>query len=178
MTHAEAAPLERAQQLAGGAATVAVVAAILIVIGAIGREVVSPAVEVLRNREVTPDLQGVAAIINAVGVFWLMALPSFLLAGALLDLSKVLDEYGKGQFFTLKASAHVRKAGEGAIWALAFKTLISPTLVSWITHEGRGFIWHMEPFDLGLIAFAAFVMVLGRVLEAAAKIKAENDEIV
>ena len=29
-----------------------------------------------------------------------------------------------------------------------------------------------------LIAFAAFVMVLGRVLEAAARIKEENDEIV
>ena len=177
MTQAAAAPLERAQQLAGGAATVAVVAAVMIVLGAVAGEV-DPVIMALRNREVTPDLQGVANLINAVGVFWLMALPSFLLAGALLDLSKVLDEYGKGQFFTLKASAHVRKAGEGAIWALVFKIVASPTIVSWITHEGRGFIWNMEPFDLGLIAFAAFVMVLGRVLEAAAKIKAENDEIV
>lgn len=178
MTEAAVAPLERAQKLAGGAATFAVVAAILIVIGAVGREVVGPAAEVLRNREVTPDLAGVAAIINAVGVFWIMALPSFLLAGALLDLSRVLDEYGKGQFFTLRASAGVRKAGEAAIWALAFNIVISPTLYSWITHEGRGFIWNMEPFDLGLIAFAGFVMVLGRVLEAAAGIKQENDEIV
>jgi hypothetical protein len=178
MTEAAVAPLERAQKLAGGAATFAVIAAIMIAISAIGREVVGPAVEVLRNRELTPDLRGAAAIINAVGVFWIMALPSFLLAGALLDLSRVLDEYGKGQFFTLRASAGVRKAGEGAIWALAFKIVISPTLVSWITQQGRGFIWNMEPFDLGLIAFAGFVMVLGRVLEAAARIKAENDEIV
>jgi hypothetical protein len=36
----------------------------------------------------------------------------------------------------------------------------------------------MEPFDVGLIAFAAFVAVLGRVLEEAARIKAENDQIV
>lgn len=50
--------------------------------------------------------------------------------------------------------------------------------MSWITQEGRGFIWQMEAFDIGLTAFAAFIMVLGRVLEAAAKIKAENDEIV
>lgn len=177
MTQAAAAPLERAQQLAGGAATVAVVAAVLIVLAAVAGEV-DPVIEVLRNREVTPDLQGVANLINAVGVFWLYALPGFLLAGALLDLSKVLDEYSKGQFFTLKASAHLRKAGEGAIWALVFKVVASPTIVSWITHEGRGFIWHMEAFDLGLLAFGAAVMVLGRVLEAAAKIKAENDEIV
>ncbi|MFZ4122852.1 MAG: DUF2975 domain-containing protein [Caulobacterales bacterium] len=177
MTQAAAAPLERAQQLAGGAATVAVVGAVLIALAAVAGEV-DPVITTLRNREVTPDLQGIANLIKAVGVFWLMALPSFLLAGALLDLSKVLDEYGKGQFFTLKASVHVRKAGEGAIWALVFKIVASPTIVSWITQEGRGFIWQMEAFDIGLIAFAAFVMVLGRVLEAAAKIKAENDEIV
>lgn len=172
------APLERAQKLAGGAATFAVIAAITIVIGAVGREVVAPAAEVLRSREVTPDLNGVFALINAVGVFWVLALPSFILAGALLDLSRVLEEYGKGQFFTLRASAGVRKAGEAAIWALAFKIVISPTLYGWITQEGRGFIWNFEPFDLGLVAFAAFVMVLGRVLEAASALKAENDEIV
>ncbi|UPT61457.1 MAG: DUF2975 domain-containing protein [Hyphomonadaceae bacterium JAD_PAG50586_4] len=177
MTQAAAVPLERAQQLAGGASTVAVVGAVLIVLAAVAGEV-DPVIMAARNREVTPDLLGAAALISAVGVFWLMALPSFLLAGAMLDLSKVLDEYGKGRFFTLRASAHVRKAGEGAIWALVFKILASPTILSWITHEGRGFIWHIEPFDLGLFAFAAAVMVLGRVLEAAAKIKAENDEIV
>lgn len=177
MTEAALAPLQRAQQLAGGAATVAVVAAVLIALGAVAQGV-SPALNVFATREVTPDLQGAAAVINAIGIFWIIVLPSFLLAGALLDLSKVLDEYGKGQFFTLRASSHVRKAAEGALWALGFKIVGSPTLLSWVTHEGRGFIWHMEPFDLGLIAFAAFVAVLGRVLEAAARIKAENDEIV
>lgn len=177
MTEAAAAPLERAQHLAGGAATVAVVAAVLIALGAVAQGV-SPALNVFATRDATPDLQGAAAVINAIGVFWIVVLPSFLLGGSLLDLSKVLDEYGKGQFFTHRASAHVRKAGEGALWALGFKIVGSPTLLSWITQEDRGFVWRMEPFDLGLIAFAAFVMVLGRVLEAAAKIKAENDEIV
>ncbi len=177
MTQEAAAPLERAQQLAGGAATLAVVAAVLIALGAVAQGV-APAVNVFAAQEVTSSLAGVGTVINAIGVFWIIVLPSFLLGGALLDLSKVLDEYGKGQFFTLRASAHVRKAGEGALWALGFKIVGSPTILSWITQEGRGFIWHMEPFDLGLIAFAAFVMVLGRVLEAAAKIKAENDEIV
>jgi hypothetical protein len=178
MSEAAVAPLARAQQLAGGAATVAVVGAVLIALSAVAGEVVVPAAEHFRTQEVTPDLRGALSLFNAVAVFWILALPSLLLAGALLDLSKVLDEYGKGQFFTLKASAGVRKAGEGALWALAFKIVISPTLFSWITQEGRGFLWRMETFDLGLVAFAAFVMVLGRVLEAAARIKAENDEIV
>jgi hypothetical protein len=178
MTEAALAPLERAQKLAGGAATVAVVGAILIAIGAVAREIVPPAAEALRSGEVTPDLAGVLNFIRPVGAFVILAVPGLILAGALLDLSKVLDEYGAGRFFTLKASAGVRKAAEAALWALAFKVLISPTVFSWITQEGRGFIWHFEPFDLGLMAFAAFVAVLGRVLEAAARIKEENEQIV
>jgi hypothetical protein len=177
MTEAAVAPLARAQQLAGGAATVAVVGAVLIALGAVA-EGASPALDTLRNTEVTPDLRGALEVLKAFAVFWVLALPSFFLAGALLDLSKVLDEYGKGQFFTLRASAGVRKAAEGALWALGFKIVGSPTIYSWITHEGRGVIWHMEPFDLGLIGFAAFVAVLGRVLEAAARIKEENEQIV
>jgi hypothetical protein len=177
MTEAALAPLQRAQQLAGGAAVAAVVGAILIALGAVA-DGASPALARLTAQEVTFDLPSVLATINALAIFWVVALPSFLLAGALLDLSKVLDEYGKGHFFTLKASAGIRKAAEGALWALGFKVVGSPTIVNWITQEGRGFIWHFEPFDLGLIGFAAFVAVLGRVLEAAARIKEENDEIV
>ncbi|MEZ5961052.1 MAG: DUF2975 domain-containing protein [Hyphomonadaceae bacterium] len=177
MTEAALAPLQRAQQLAGGAATAAVVGAILIALGAVA-DGASPALDALARQQVTFDLRGLLDLVRVVGLFTVVALPSFLLAGALLDLSQVLDEYGKGQFFTLKASAGVRKAAEGALWALAFKIVASPTIYSWITQEGRGFIWHFEPFDLGLLAFAAFVAVLGRVLEAAARIKEENDEIV
>ena len=90
----------------------------------------------------------------------------------------ITREHHPEQKGVTETSTHVRKAGEGALWALGFKIVGSPTLLSWVTHEGRGFTWHFEPFDLGLIAFAAFVAVLGRVLEAAARIKEENDEIV
>ncbi|MFO1017310.1 MAG: DUF2975 domain-containing protein [Hyphomonadaceae bacterium] len=178
MTEAATAPLDRARKLADGAATVAVVGAILIAIGAVTQSIVPPAVQAIRSAEVTMDIHGALALIRAIAVSSVLAVPSFLLAGALLDLSKVLEEYGAGRFFTIRASVGVRNAAEYALWALAFKVLISPTLYSWITHEGRGFIWHFETFDLGLMAFAAFVAVLGRVLEAAARIKQENDEIV
>jgi hypothetical protein len=177
MSAVAAAPLERAQKLAGGAATLAVIAAILIAIGGFA-DVAAPAARRLLEGEVTLSLRGLLSFIGAVATFLLLAAPAFLLAGALFELSAVLDEYGKGQFFTLRASAGVRKAAEAALWAMAFKIVISPTLYSWITQEGRGFVWRMEPFDLGLIAFAAFVMVMGRVLEAAARIKQENDAIV
>lgn len=178
MTDAATAPLERAQKLADGAATVAVVAAVIVAFGVLSGDVTMPAADALRSQTIAPDLRGMLNLFNVIAVFSVLAAPSLLLACALWDLSRVLGEYSKGQFFTLGASAGVRTAAEWAIWALAFKITISPTVYSWITHEGRGFIWHFELFDLGLVAFAAFVMVLGRVLEAAARIKAENDEIV
>jgi hypothetical protein len=178
MTEAAASPLKRAQTLAEWASTGAIVAAVVISIGAVTNEIIAPGLGLVREAQVTPDLAGVLLVLRTILAHSLLAAPSLLLAWALLDLGAVADEYSKGQFFTLKASAGVRKAGEGALWALAFKIVISPTVFSWITHEGRGFIWHFETFDLGLVVFAAFVMVLGRVLEAAARIKAENDEIV
>jgi hypothetical protein len=178
MTEAAIPPLERAQKLAGGAATFAVIAAILIAIGAAAQVVAAGWVEAVQEQQLRPDWRGALNLARHIATFAVLAIPSFLLVDALLGLSRVLDEFGKGQFFTLRASLGVRKAGESALWALAFKILISPTVFSWITHEGRGIVWHMEPFELGLIAFAAFVMVLGRVLEAAARIKEENDQIV
>lgn len=178
MTNAAAQPLQRAQNLAERAGTVAIIAAVLIVLETVARELVGPALDIFRRAEFTPDWRGVLALFNTILAHGFLAAPGFLLAGALYELAGVLDEYGKGQFFTLRASAGVRKAGESALWALAFKVVISPTVFSWLTGDGRGLIWRFETFDLGLVAFAAFVMVLGRVLEAAARIKAENDEIV
>ncbi|MGE0740929.1 MAG: DUF2975 domain-containing protein [Hyphomonadaceae bacterium] len=177
MTEVAASPLDRARKLGETASVVATIAAVIIVVTTVVN-LAGPAAGALREQKVTLDLAGLSSLGLIVLRHVILAVPNFLLAGAIYELSKVLDEYGKGQFFTLRASVAVRKAGEDALWALAFKILISPTVYAWVTHEGRGFIWHYEPFDLGLVAFAAFVMVLGRVLEAAARIKAENDQIV
>ena len=119
MTEAAMAPLDRAQKLAGGAAIFAVVAGVLIILGAAADQVAMPAVVALRSQEVTPDWRGALTLLNVVGSFLVLALPSFMLAGALFELSQVLDEYGKGQFFTLKASVGIRKAAESALWAMA-----------------------------------------------------------
>jgi len=178
MAEAAAAPLDRAQKLAQTASTVAVVVAIIIVVTTFARDIAGPTLDSLRSAEVTPDLRGALALLKALAVIPIVVAPNLLLAGAVYELSKVLDEYGKGQFFTLRASVGVRKAGEDALWALAFKIVISPTVYAWVTGEPGGVRWNYESFDLGLIAFAAFVAVLGRVLEAAARIKQENDEII
>lgn len=177
MSAAIAAPLARAQKLAAAAATIAVIAAVLLAITA-ALDVFAPGLRQLRSAG--PGWEGVSDIIRIVGAHLLLALPSFLLAGACLDLSRVLSEYAEGRFFTARAAAGVRKAGEGILWAMAFQCVLSPTLASIVSEggQGRNFTVRFETFDLGLIALGFFVMVMGRVLQAAAAIKAENDEIV
>lgn len=176
-------PLERARKLAGVASVLAVVAVVLILVTAL-LDVLAPALRdviapMLRGEGgLTFDGAGLRQLIRVLGASLISAAPSFLLAGALGELCKVLKEYEHGRFFSLGAALGVRMTGEWALWALGFKILLAPTLLGYVTGEGRGFVLHFETFDLALIAFAAFVMLMGRVLEAAAAIKAENEEIV
>lgn len=177
MNTAVAAPLQRAQKLAQASSTVAVIAAIMLVITA-ALDVAAPGLRAVPD--LTRGWEGTLALINIVGAQLLLALPSFILAGVCFDLSRVLREYAAGRFFTRRASAGVRKAGEGILWAMAFQCVLSPTLYSIVAEgaRGRAFSVRFETFDLGLIALGFFIMVMGRVLQAAAALKAENDEIV
>lgn len=178
MPQTAVAPLDRARQLAGASSVVAVVAVIMILLATVLADLLAPAWRAWRSGDVTLDWAGLAALTRLLGPHLLEAGPNLLLAGALGELWKVLSEYEQGRFFTLKAALGVRMTGEWALWALGFKVLISPTLLGYVVGEGRGFVMNFETFDLGLMAFAAFVMLVGRVLEAAAAIKSENDEIV
>lgn len=177
MNTAIAAPLARARKLAEGSGVVAVIAAILLIVLAV-IEVGAPALVALRD--LPPGWQGAASMINLVGGRLLLAAPAILLAWVCLDLHRVLDEYAAGRFFTLRASVGVRKAGEGLLWAMAFKCAISPWLYAIVIEGQRGGPppVRFETFDFGLIALGFFVTVMGRVLQAAAALKAESDEII
>jgi len=177
MPEAAVAPLERAQKLAGAAAAAAVVAAILISIAALGGSVLAPVAREMRDTVITPDLEGAVALLNVILVNVLAVAPSLLLAGALLDLQKIMQEYEQGRFFTAKASTGVRKLGEALLWALAAKVAIVPTLLFYITGEGRMGL-QFEIFDMGLAVISVFILLMGRVLEAATALKAENEQII
>ncbi|HRO02752.1 MAG TPA: DUF2975 domain-containing protein [Terricaulis sp.] len=177
MNTAIAAPLARAQQLAQASSVVAVIAAIMLAITA-ALDVAAPGLRALPD--LAPGLEGTLALLHILGAQAILALPSFILAGVCFDLSRVLRAYAAGHIFTRRASAGVRKAGEGILWAMAFKCLLSPALYSIVAEHARGNVFNLrfETFDLGLIALGFFIMVMGRVLQAAAALKAENDEIV
>jgi len=98
-------------------------------------------------------------------------------AAAVIMLQPVLVEYNEGRFVSDKASAAFQLAGLSAFAAFFLKTLVSPLGISLL--GGPPFAWRFDPFDIALMVFAASVIMIGGVLDAAVtSLKAENDQIV
>ncbi len=103
--------------------------------------------------------------------------PAAAAAAAVMMLQPVLVEYHEGRFVSDKASAAFQLAGLSALAAFFLKMLISPLAISLL--GGAPFAWRFDPLDIALMVFAASVMMIGAVLDAAAaSLKAENDQIV
>jgi hypothetical protein len=166
------APLSRAQKLASGAGAWVTVGIVVLVATTVAEQIGAPLLEGFGENPKWQD------VVRTLAGNLVLAMPSILLACALWELKKVLDEYERASFFTHRASRAVRHAGEWALWALGYKIIAAQTLYGFITQTSRRIEINFESFDLGLIAFAGFVMLVGRVLEAATAIKKENDEIV
>lgn len=169
--------LSSVRGLAATASTFALVATILILLGVVWAHGVRPVIEALRTMRAEPAL-GPFWVLQVIGPQLILALPSFLLMDTLGAFRRGLDEYAAGRFFTEKSGRAIVRAGDTAIAAIVAYVLVAPTLYGWVVGEGRGLKLEFENFHLGFVAFAIGVSCIGRVLVAAAAIKAENDEIV
>ena len=72
--------------------------------------------------------------------------------------------------------------GDWLLYAAILSALITPTLQMWVSDGFRGFDWRLEAQDLVLAGLGLLLSLIGRVVrnvvEVAAALKAENDEIV
>ena len=100
-----------------------------------------------------------------------------LFVAALAQLARALKEFEAGRFFTPTSYRAVRRAGVDAAWALVAKIVMVPTLLAWVRDAGS-FACNFEIAALALAAFLVFIAAVGRVLEIAAAVQAENDAIV
>jgi hypothetical protein len=116
--------------------------------------------------------------VRALAPLYISILPAALFVAALAKLSHALKEFEAGRFFAPSSCRAVRQAGVDAAWALVAKVVMVPTLLVWVRREGGSFAWNFELSDLALAAFLVFVAAVGRVLEIAAAVQAENDAIV
>ena len=176
MTLDASAPLERARSVAATSRILAAFAILFILLNVIWIHGVVASIEALRNLDHAPML-GPFWVFGAIAPQALLALPSLLLIGALEKLRDALKEYEEGRAFSIASAHAVRLSGQYAALALVAKVALAPVLRS--IFEGR-YRWEFnyETTDLAWFAFALFVFALGRVLEAASAIKAENDQIV
>jgi|CXWL01.1.fsa_nt_gi hypothetical protein len=124
-----------------------------------------------------PDGASFLESVRVLAPIWVSVLPAIFFMSALWQLRRALREYAKGEFFSPRSARAVRRAGEEAFVALLAQILIAPTIISWL-EGGRHLNLNFELTDLALVAFVLFVAAVGRVLDLAAVIKAENDQIV
>lgn len=159
------------------ASLLALFASIMLIVTAVVSFFVMPAIEYLRTLRVEPAL-GPFWIFEVVARQFFAALPFFLFADAMAALRRALKEYGEGRFFSEVAGAAVSRSGTIVLAAMAFKTALTPTIQQSIEAASFSLRFDFDLFDLGIVAFAVFVAAVGRVLDAAAAIKAENDQII
>lgn len=107
------------------------------------------------------------------------AVPASLLVWAVVGAGSLLTEYEKGRFLSKTASAGLKQVGVWALAALVGNIFVVPLLSRALMGEPWLETLRFRPFDLGVLFFAAFILIVGEVIEAAARaLKAENDEIV
>ena len=165
--------LQRAQKAAGGAGVLATIA--LVAVSA------TVAIDFAVSSYGTatglgPDAS-VLEYVRALSPGLVPLLPAVLFVSALYRLWRALREFEAGRFFSPASTRAVRLAGQDAAWALAAQIVIVPTVLLWIERHG-GFDFHFEIADLALAAFLVFVAVVGRVLEIAAAVQADNEAFV
>jgi hypothetical protein len=161
--------LHRARRIASLAHVVAVVACVLIVVMIVAQSAI-PAFTAYFSGE-----GGSASRLKSALTALIPALPLVFFFFSLFRLRQALDHYSDGEFFSPKPGRHIAGAGVSAVLALA-AAIVAPALQAWTA--GTRFPFEIEPVMAAMLAFALFVMIVGRILEAAAAIKAENDEIV
>lgn len=114
----------------------------------------------------------IAALVKLVGYT-----PALAGAGAVITLRPVFAQYEQGHFLSEQASTAFQRAGLWALAAFNLKLLVAPLVISML--GGAAFNWRFDPLDIALMTFAAFVLMIGGALQAAASaLKAENDQIV
>jgi hypothetical protein len=176
MTEAAVAPLQRARKLARFASGLALVALIAILVVTVVRDIALPLL--INLREMTqPGPAGSLAVVRVVLSQFVETTPNLILVWALGELRVVLNEYAAGRFFTTRAAVGVRKTGEAVLWAVGIQAVLAPTLLFYLGAESE-LGMRFTTFSLALAAIGLFVMLMGRVLEAAAAIKADSDQIV
>lgn len=152
-----AAPMVRARKMAEGGSLVVLLAILAVVASAAAQHLGGPLLQAISEGLAWPQ------VINMLLIKSVWLLPSVYLILSLLELREALSRC----LFTAEAGGALRRSGYWALWALAAKIIIAPTIGGLFEPAPLGLVLHYETFDVGLIGFAALLMLAGRVVETA-----------
>lgn len=111
----------------------------------------------------------------------LHAAPAIALIWALWDARSYLGRLSRGEVWGPATMQMLGNVGNALLWAGIVALAVAPTLENWV--EGSfGFNLQVEPTDVALIGLGLLLSLIGRVVrnvvEVAASLKQENDQIV
>lgn len=110
------------------------------------------------------------------------ALPSIALAWALWETRRYLARLAKGEVWGAATTNFLGRVGDCLLWAAVLAAFVVPNLTDWIQGGFHGFNFDLEADFLVLAGLGLLLSLIGRVVrnvvEVAATLKAENDQIV
>jgi hypothetical protein len=108
--------------------------------------------------------------------------PPVALAWALWDTRGYLGRLSKGEVWGPATALLLGRVGDSLLWAAALGMFVVPSLQNWIDGGFSGFDWRFDAEYLVLAGLGLLLSLIARVVrnvvEVAAALKAENDEIV
>ncbi|MEQ9506164.1 MAG: DUF2975 domain-containing protein [Hyphomonas sp.] len=152
--------------------SVAAIVLIVMMLGAVGADIAGKVGAMVVTRENWHE------ILNAFLLALLVNLPTFIIIGVLGDFAGLFGRTGEGEVFTPRNLKTLRSAGGGLIWAAAASAIIVPTVLSWTTGDGRGFIWHINDLALGTAAMGAAILGLSHIFAEGIRLKTDSDQII
>lgn len=152
--------------------SIAAIVLIVMMLGSVAADITSKIGEVVVTRENWTD------VLNAFLLALLVNTPTLIIIGVLGDFAGLFSRTGEGEVFSVRNLKALRNAGGGLIWAAAASALIVPTVLSWTTGDGRGFIWHVNDLALGTVAMGLAILGLGHVFAEGIRLKTESEQII
>ncbi len=142
----------------------------------LGSGVAEPLIEVARG-----ERYGDGEAFSEVATNVVNALPAIALLWALWETRTYLGRLSKGEVWGPATMQMLGNVGNALLWAGILALAVAPTLESWV-HGGFDFDLRVEPMNLALVGLGLLLSLIGRVVrnvvEVAASLKQENDEIV
>lgn len=140
----------------------------------VGKHIVWPVVRIVGGARDGETFDGVRADVaaNLIG-----ALPAFLLLIAILMAYRLCERMADGDIFSRGNAVVFEWIGSCVIASGTFAALIAPSLINWV-RGAPAFDIGFDDWALGLVPLGLSLLLVGRVLALATRIKTESDEIV